>query len=468
MKNISDRVTSGSPVLKYFFNRYVLFTLIFFLLIGIPATIYFSNLMTTLFIEIFEESSVAVVRASFQTLTGGEPIDQPLSGKELSTFDLFVKELKMHVDFQEINVWSVDGTLVYSSNPKEPVGERREIKGDFARALKNKQISEIESFSSKELEGGTVKKETLEIYFPVHDLSEKRITNILEIYAPLEPIQEIVSKARLAIGGFFIVLFFVVVIIGQTGAVMLTRKEESYEIEKNISHTLQDALTIIPKEVPGVILSFDYHSATEEARVGGDFYDVFRLDGNKVCFLIGDVSGSGLHAAIVAQEVRNTIRAYALESDSTAEIVDKTNVLMNKISDFSTMITLFFCVLDITSSTLKYCSAGHPPVILKRTGKENRYLSTFDMPIGTLPEIDYREEETRLEIEDVLIFYTDGIIEARRGKELYSDERLGKLIEGADSSNPKTLVNLVVDDVLRFSGSNLADDAALMVVKFVG
>ena len=468
MKNLSDGKISRSSILKYFFNRYVLFTLIFFLLIGIPATLYFSNLVTQLFIEAYKDSTVSFVESAVETAFDGKQINKPLSGSQLSEFGLVVKELKKHSDFQEINIWAVDGTLVYSSDKNAPVGKKREIKGDFARARNNKRASDIELTGHRELEGGTVKSDVLEVYFPIHGASEGKVTNILEVYAPLTPIQKIVSQARASIGSFFVILFFVVVVIGQTGAVILTRKDESYEIEKNISDTLQDALTIMPTDVPSVVMSYDYHSASDAARVGGDFYDVYTFDENSICFLIGDVSGSGLHAAIVAAEVRNTIRAYSLESDSTAEIVSKTNTLINKISDFSTMITLFFGILNITSSKLKYCNAGHPPVMLKRAEKENRYLSACDMPIGTLPDLAYREEDVRLEKDDVLLFYTDGIIEARRGKDFYGDERLSKLLESAHSNDPKTIVNLIVDDVLKFSERKLSDDAALMVVKFVG
>ncbi len=467
MKKIKDSMISKSPVMKYLFNRYVLFTLIFFLAIGIPATLYFSDLVTRLFIEAYEDSSVVFMESAVEAASGGEPINEPLSGPQLTEFEAFTNEVRRHIDIQEINIWAIDGTLVYSSDKGAPVGEKRKISGDFVTAKNNKRHSEIELFAGKELEGGTVKEEVLEIYFPIHDLKGK-VINVLEIYAPLAPIQKVVSRARTSIGSFFIILFFVVIVIGQTGAVMMTKKDERYIKEKNISSALQDALTIMQSDVPGVVIAYDYHSATEAARVGGDFYDVFRLDEERTCLLIGDVAGSGLHAAIVAAEVKSTVRAYSLESDSTAEIVLKTNTLINKISEFSTMTTMFFSILNISSAKLKYCSAGHPPVMLKRLGQDNKYLSTFDMPIGTLPDLNYRQEEADLKVGDVLIFYTDGITEARRGEELYGDARLSKLLVDTESTSPQMIVDLIIKDVLKFSGSELADDAALMVVKFVG
>ena len=225
-ENKDNSKSSGKKrrILNYILNRYVLITLLAFLIVGIPATIYFSNVVETLFIQAFADSSSANIEAIFETATDGNPINEPLVGEEREEFTKFFDELAQHTDFEEIAVWATDGTLVYSSNPDAPLGEKRENSGGFAGALKDRQVTEIEQNAQLEVEGGQEIGTTLEVYFPIHDKSGKNITNVFEIYAPLTSIQNIVTTARNALLSFFAILFVIVVVIGQTRSVILTRK----------------------------------------------------------------------------------------------------------------------------------------------------------------------------------------------------------------------------------------------------
>ncbi len=222
----SKKRISSRRYLGYILNRYALFTLMAFLIIGIPATIYFSNIVTTLFIQAFADSSAANVEAIFETATDGKPINEPLEGKEKEKFTTFFDELKQHTDFNEIAVWAKDGTLVYSSNPKAPLGEKRPKNGGFAEALKNKKVTEIEHNAKLEVEGGQKIGTSLEVYFPIHDKSEENITNVFEIYAPLTSIEKTVNTARNALISFFVSLLVVVAVIAQTGGAILKRKND--------------------------------------------------------------------------------------------------------------------------------------------------------------------------------------------------------------------------------------------------
>jgi len=239
----------------------------------------------------------------------------------------------------------------------------------------------------------------------------------------------------------------------------------AYKIERNISNTLQDALLTMPSRIKGLKFSYDYHSASVVAKVGGDFYDIYELENDKVSILIGDVSGSGLKASALTADVKNTLRAYSFEMDSPSAIVEKTNVLIDKITDSSTFVTLFFGILDLKSSKLKYCNAGHTPIILKKGASSTKYLLTGDMPIGLFADVNYSEKEETITKDDILFLYTDGVIEARRGKEFFGEERLTDFVNKINTPDTKKILQLVLDEILRFTENKLSDDVAMFVVS---
>ncbi len=463
VKENDEKSVDQRSIFKYVFNRYVLFILIVFLVTGIPATIFFSNLVANLFIESFENTSVAIVKSDFKDATKGKPINEPVTGKELKSINSFVDETGKNFDFQEINVWSLDGTLVFSST-SDGLGQKRKIEGPFAEALKDRTVSEIEHRGDPEVKGGGEKVDVLEVYIPIHNQAGKLI-NIFEIYAPLDPVQKLITTARTIMISFFIVLFVIVAAIGQTGVVLITKKDQRYEIEREISNTLQDALIMMPSKIRGIEFSYDYHSATKAARVGGDFYDIYELSRDKVCIVIGDVSGLGIKASNLTDRVKNTIRAYSYDSDSPSKILEKTTILINEMYGSPNFVSVFFGILDLKTSTLKYCSAGHPPVILKRGINEIKKLITFDLPIGFYKKVNYHEQEESLKKGDILILYTDGLIEARKGIEFFDEDRLVNLIREVSSTDTEKILNLLVKEVLEFTNNELNDDMAVMVIS---
>jgi len=216
-------------ITTFTFNRYIFITMLAFLIISIPIALYISNKATTLFIQAFEDASVGNIEAIFESATKGEPVNEPLTGEEYKEFSRFFSELKAHTDYKEIVVWSVDGTAVFSSNPNEPLGEKREISGNFAKALKGNRASEIERDSELEVEGGNLIGDTLEVYFPIHGSDGKEIINVFEIYAPLTEINKTLASTRSALVGLFAGLFIIMAIYAQAVAAVLTGKNKNLE-----------------------------------------------------------------------------------------------------------------------------------------------------------------------------------------------------------------------------------------------
>ncbi|HZD60835.1 MAG TPA: SpoIIE family protein phosphatase [Anaerolineae bacterium] len=241
-----------------------------------------------------------------------------------------------------------------------------------------------------------------------------------------------------------------------------------YDAERNIADTLQEALLTVPERVDHLDFGYLYHSATEAARVGGDFYDLFELEHNKVGLAIGDISGKGLEAAALTSVVKTTIRAYALEGYDPAHIMAKTNDALRAISAPSSFVTAFLGIFDKITKKLIYCDAGHPPAIIKRSPSSVGLLETYSPIIGALANINYVNGETTLDSGDILVLYTDGVIEARTNGEFFEEQRLVEFIQGLGPISAKEVPKRIFDEVLRFTGGRLSDDVALLALAYMG
>ncbi len=239
-----------------------------------------------------------------------------------------------------------------------------------------------------------------------------------------------------------------------------------YAGQRNIADTLQGALLVVPQRIEGINFGYLYRAATDTARVGGDFYDIFELGPDRVGMVVGDVSGKGLQAATLTSLVKSTIWAYAYDNGSPALIITKTNEAVVKASPQELFVTAFFGILDMRSGVLSYCSAGHPPAIIKRKSSETFFLTTNSPAVGAFSGLSYINNEEILGKGDVLILYTDGVTEARRGSEFFGDQRLIGFIKGLKSLKARELPRVIFNEVTSFSGEVLSDDIALLTVSF--
>lgn len=240
-----------------------------------------------------------------------------------------------------------------------------------------------------------------------------------------------------------------------------------YENERFIADTLQQSLLTIPDKVPGLVYAHAYHAATQTARVGGDFYDIFELEG-RVGIVMGDVAGHGLDAAVLTSLVKNAVRAHADEPDkSPAEVAELTNELIVKESRPESFVTLFVAVLDRLTGTLTYCNAGHTTAVILRKGGKLSLLRSTSMLVGAFPRIAFEEAVTTMAQGDRLFLYTDGLTEARRAGELYGEKRLVDFLGGLEERTVSELVGDVIEEVMAYTNGELSDDLALLAVQRV-
>jgi PAS domain S-box-containing protein len=238
--------------------------------------------------------------------------------------------------------------------------------------------------------------------------------------------------------------------------------ERLYQQQLVIADSLQRAFLDMPSEVGPVRLSHLYRSATEAARVGGDFYDVFGVKDGKVGVLIGDVSGHGVEAARVATLTKDVIHAFAHQTVRPEQILHRTNGLLLE-KNLKSYVTLFLGILDVDSYVLHYSSAGHPEPFIRRRGGEIEVLGDGSAPLGIYPDNTWRRGETRIEVGDLLLLYTDGVTEARKNGDFFGDKRLRALLK-RKRLGLERLPHVILDQVLAFSDGNLHDDIAVLVL----
>jgi serine phosphatase RsbU (regulator of sigma subunit) len=238
-----------------------------------------------------------------------------------------------------------------------------------------------------------------------------------------------------------------------------------YEREHQIADTLQHALLTVSTDTPGLEVDHFYGSATVDVMVGGDFYDVFETEPGIVAFSIGDVSGKGLKAAAVTALVKNTMRAHAMDGDAPEVVVSKTNELVFRFSSSEVFVTAIFGVLDLSSRELRVCAAGHPaPVIVGSGGA--RTLEVGGPLLGAFSGSSYEPEKVVLEPDEVVVLFTDGILEGRdEAGVLYGEGRLMSVLDGLAGQGPGPIVATLSETVLAFGNGRFRDDTAVLALR---
>ena len=240
-----------------------------------------------------------------------------------------------------------------------------------------------------------------------------------------------------------------------------------YEKQRSVASILQaNLLPQIAKSVNRLEIGLDYHSATEAALVGGDFYDFTQIADDKFGILIGDVSGKGIEAAILSATVRNTIKAFAYYETSPARVIEKTNEVAIKETPPSIFVTLFYGVFDATTYNFTYTNAGHwPPVVYDITTGAIQDLAVSGVPIGVFHNAKYADYNIKLKLGNLVVLFTDGVVESKSNEELFGLERLHQSIKNHSSLTPRDIAESIIDDATAFGGGRLYDDAAVMVLR---
>jgi serine phosphatase RsbU (regulator of sigma subunit) len=226
---------------------------------------------------------------------------------------------------------------------------------------------------------------------------------------------------------------------------------------------------MLPAAQPAEIAAarFDVHPFMTPAReVGGDLYDIVRLDERRVLISIGDVCGKGIPAALFMAITQAVMRlAVRLGDDLGAEVTAANRQL--SVDNTEGMFTTLFCgVLDLSSGALAWCNAGHPPALVLRRDGAFEQLRVGGPPLGIVETAKYAPKSVTLAPGDLLFVYSDGVTEAENPKaELFGAERLEQALTEARGRPAREVVEHVVRRVTEFAaGAPQSDDITCMAV----
>ena len=242
------------------------------------------------------------------------------------------------------------------------------------------------------------------------------------------------------------------------------REKQRLEQEINMARDVQVAL------LPTTFRQPDYFEVAAHSTpcryVGGDFYDLLSLDDGRSVFSLGDVSGKGIAAALLASMAQGVMQAQFSGGLSLTEVITSLNRVIVQKSASNRFITLFCAVLD-KEGNFNFVNAGHNPPILARADGSLELLSTKALVLGAFDFAQYKAHQVKLEPGDVVVIFTDGVTEAvNAANEMFSDERLEQLVKASVSLSAEQIKNRILEDVLAFTrGLPQGDDITLIALK---
>jgi len=239
------------------------------------------------------------------------------------------------------------------------------------------------------------------------------------------------------------------------------RMEKDLELARNIQQNL------LPKSIPQPE-PFEIAAYNQSAkRVGGDYYDVIKLDEDNVLIAIADVSGKGVQASLLVANLQAFLKSICKQNLPLDEATNQINDLVSENTIMGSFITFFWGILNVKKLTLSYVNAGHNPPLLIRNGEIIK-LKVGGMIIGVMETIiPYLSDTIQLEKNDAIFLFTDGISEAMNIKgEEFSDERLENLVATFCDKPAKEFMDLIMGEIKNYTtGAEQSDDITALIVK---
>ncbi len=252
----------------------------------------------------------------------------------------------------------------------------------------------------------------------------------------------------------------------QTDRLISAREQQrELEIAKNIQLSLLP--TKVP-DIPGVELAGICIPAKE---VGGDYYDYLEHDNGRLDLVIADVSGHNVGAALLMAETRTMIRSQSIHQNLPKDVLKELNrFFYDDLTRAELFITMFYLQYDPVTRKAGYASAGHSPPILYRSSESTcRQLDAEGLIIGVMREFPYEQQSLELLPGDLLLLYTDGVIEAENEQgEMFGEGRLIKMVKDNITQRPEDMIEHIFEQVRLFTGHhNFNDDVSLIVMRVV-
>ena len=269
--------------------------------------------------------------------------------------------------------------------------------------------------------------------------------------------------------GFAVEDVDLLVAIARQGAQALERAR-LYEERAYVARTLQAGL--LPRalpDIPGLEVAVRYRPVGDGSEVGGDFYDLFAIEDGSWMLAIGDVCGKGTEAAVLTGVVRSTIRALALAGAAAGPeaALRGVNAALLRESSPNSLATAACGVLRAEGDgfAVRLVAGGHPPPLVLRAGGEVETVEAPGRMLGVGPAPDLEPVTVRVGPSDLLLLYTDGVLDARRGRETFGEQRLRDALAGGAGHAAATVLREIDEAVRAFAPGRARDDKALLALR---
>ena len=254
--------------------------------------------------------------------------------------------------------------------------------------------------------------------------------------------------------------------------------QAAFDREHRIAESLQRSLLNKPpcQALQGLEVETLYRAAWDEAQVGGDYYDVFALDGGRLALVVGDVSGKGLAAASRTAEIKFSLRAYLREHGDAAAALERLNAFLCSAQELGDdadgadeyFVVLTLAIVDTATGDATVAVAGAEPPLVLRPGGAAEEVRARGLPLGVSTKAAYQSLALTLGPGDLLLIATDGITEARRGREFLGLDGLARLAQDSLSRTPEQaalpgVAEAILAGAQEFAGGRLHDDVCLLL-----
>ncbi len=254
-----------------------------------------------------------------------------------------------------------------------------------------------------------------------------------------------------------------------TNLIKTVDEKQKIEHELKVAQAIQSSM--LPKNFPKRD-EFDIYATMEPAReVGGDFYDFFFVDKERLCFIIGDVSGKGVPAALFMVISKTLLKIEALHGMQPHEVLWRVNEMLIPDNEECMFVTVFCAVLNTKTGELQYSNAGHNPPLVTVKGRPFRFMSLEkSVVLGAFPGSQFTTEKITMEKDDTILLYTDGVNEAMNPEsKQYSNRRFENTLNQLTGKSVNEILNGLREDVRKFvKKASQSDDITMLAVKYIG
>jgi sigma-B regulation protein RsbU (phosphoserine phosphatase) len=253
----------------------------------------------------------------------------------------------------------------------------------------------------------------------------------------------------------------------------LSTRDKLVAIKRELAIATDIQTSILPRKFPAFPdrKEFDVFARMITAKeVGGDFYDFFPIGKHRIGFVIADVSGKGVPAAMLMAVSRTLLKATALKGIPPDECIAEISAVLASETNPSMYVTVFYAVLDTRNGILQYCNAGHnPPYLISEDGPKQLEIVGGIM-VGYLHEFEYESKTITLKPGDTLFLYTDGVTEAQDDKEVeFEDSKLEKCLSNTNGSPLSDIIDGVFNAVNEHTkGIDQSDDITTLAIRYNG